>query len=48
LKDNPVERDAEFLHFTDAKGFAIQWHPEMMQSDEPATKYILKYIEEHL
>lgn len=50
--DNGVEpkwREPEFVHFKKLFGnkaacYAIQWHPEMMEDDVPATKYILDYI----
>jgi gamma-glutamyl-gamma-aminobutyrate hydrolase PuuD len=38
-------KEPEFVYFPKVNGYAIQWHPEMMQSNVPATQYILKYIE---
>jgi gamma-glutamyl-gamma-aminobutyrate hydrolase PuuD len=46
--DIPVEKEPEFVHFPDVKGFAIQWHPEMMAEDEEATTYANDYIARHL
>ena len=40
--DIPVE--PEFVYFPQVKGFAIQWHPEMLHRDEPATHYVVKRI----
>lgn len=36
--------EPEFVYFPKINGYAIQWHPEMMPSDAPATQYILNYI----
>lgn len=41
-------KEPEFIHFTDTKGFAIQWHPEMMGRKEPATQYVMEYIKENM
>lgn len=41
-------REPEFVHFTKTKGFAIQWHPEMMAGDSEANEYVLNYIGENL
>lgn len=40
--DVPVE--PEFVYFPTVKGFAIQWHPEMMNENAPATQYVLNFI----
>lgn len=42
-------REPEFVYFKKlfdkpAAAYAIQWHPEMMADDVPATRYILQYI----
>jgi GMP synthase-like glutamine amidotransferase len=37
-------KEPEFVYFTRTKGYAIQWHPEMMSEDAPATKYVLDFI----
>ena len=39
--------DTEFIYFKDTKGFAIQWHPEMMRWNSDATQYVLNYINNH-
>jgi putative glutamine amidotransferase len=41
-------QEPEFLYFPEVKGFAIQWHPEMMSTSAPATKYIQEYIDGRL
>lgn len=43
-----VEVEPEFIYFNEVKGFAIQWHPEMMGLEEDANKYVLSYIERKL
>lgn len=40
--------EPEFIHFPEVKGFAIQWHPEMMSQKSEATAYIHKYIERNI
>jgi len=49
-EDNLVEVDIEpeYIYFPDVKGFAIQWHPEMMDGDAEANQYLLKDIGERL
>ncbi len=42
----PVE--PEYVYFPTVKGFAVQWHPEMMSEGTPANKYILSDIEKEL
>lgn len=42
------KQEPEFIHFTKVNGFAIQWHPEMMNGWNPATDYIFHYLEKHL
>lgn len=37
-------REPEFVYFPDINGYAIQWHPEMMRENSPATVYVLDYI----
>ena len=37
-------KEAEFVYFPKINCYAIQWHPEMMQEDCVATKYVLNYI----
>lgn len=41
---NPLGVDPEFVYFPSLKGFAIQWHPEMMQEDSAATQYVFNFI----
>lgn len=36
--------EPEFVYFPKVKGYAIQWHPEMMSASAPATKFILDEI----
>jgi gamma-glutamyl-gamma-aminobutyrate hydrolase PuuD len=40
--------EPEFVYFPDIKGFAIQWHPEMMQMDAEANQYVLNFINQKL
>lgn len=44
----PVEKEPEFVYFPDVRGFAIQWHPEMMEADTPSTVYMNSFIEKTL
>ncbi len=41
-------QEPEFIYFNDVKGFAIQWHPEMMYPDCQATQHIKTVLEEKL
>jgi putative glutamine amidotransferase len=43
-----LTQEPEFIHFTDIKGFAVQWHPEMMGIEAEATNYLFEYIYAHL
>lgn len=43
-----IDVEPEYVYFPEVKGFAIQWHPEMMREDSPATKYIVSTIMERL
>jgi gamma-glutamyl-gamma-aminobutyrate hydrolase PuuD len=36
------------VYFPEVKGFAVQWHPEMMASDEIATAFIFEEMEKRL
>jgi putative glutamine amidotransferase len=49
-EDNKVDhhQEPEFIYFNDVKGFAIQWHPEMMSVHCDATKHIQEVFEEKL
>jgi putative glutamine amidotransferase len=40
--------EPEFVYFPDVKGFAIQWHPEMMDVNEECNRYVLRVIEDKL
>ena len=42
----PIEEEPEYVYFPEVKGHAIQWHPEGMDRDCEATKYIFKQIME--
>ncbi len=37
-------KEPEFVYFRKINGYAIQWHPEGMQTNSAATKYVLDYI----
>lgn len=47
LKDLFSE-EPEFIDFHDVRGFAIQWHPEMMAADSEATQYVHRYISQKI
>lgn len=47
-KNVDVPCEPELVYFDKVKGFALQWHPEMMDSEVPATKYLFNYIERNL
>lgn len=40
--------EPEFYYFPKIKAFAVQWHPEMMDDNEPATKYVMEKIHERI
>jgi putative glutamine amidotransferase len=44
----PVTEEPEFVYFPDVKGFAIQWHPEMMEGECEATKFIFEQLDKRL
>jgi putative glutamine amidotransferase len=44
----PVDVEPELVLFPELKAIAAQWHPEMMREDAPATKYIIKHLEQFL
>ena len=48
VKQHPLGVDPEFVYYPDCRGFAIQWHPEMMKSNCEATLYIGEKIKEKL
>lgn len=39
-----VPCEPEFVYFPNVRGFAIQWHPEMMHENSPASQYVLNFI----
>jgi gamma-glutamyl-gamma-aminobutyrate hydrolase PuuD len=44
-KDHPApEKELEFVYFPAIKGYAIQWHPEGMDKECSATKYIMEKL----
>lgn len=43
-----VDCEPEFVYYPEVKGFGIQWHPEMMDADSEASKYVLQYISDKL
>lgn len=43
-----VECEPEYVYFPEVKGFAIQWHPEMMRATSEATEFVFKTIQERL
>ena len=49
-EDTPVHVpvEPEYVYFPTVKGFAIQWHPEMMPASTKATQYIINTINERL
>lgn len=48
--ENKVDhkQEPEFIYFNDVKGFAIQWHPEMMPSNVRATEFIFEEIKKRV
>lgn len=43
-----IDEEPEYVYFPEVKGFAVQWHPEGMQVESPATQYIFQTIAERL
>ena len=41
-----IDYEPEFIYYPDVKGFAIQWHPEMMAAGGEANRYIKAYVED--
>lgn len=39
-------KEPEFIYFPKIRGYAIQWHPEMLAETEESTQYIMKFIRE--
>lgn len=48
MQSNPIGCDPEFVYYPDIKGFAVQWHPEMMSANSTANKYVLNFINKHV
>lgn len=44
----PVAIEPEFVYFPDVKGFAVQWHPEMMEDTCEANVYFMNFIRSKL
>lgn len=44
----PPDKEPEFIYFPKIKGYAIQWHPEGMDSKSEATQFIFKVINDNL
>jgi gamma-glutamyl-gamma-aminobutyrate hydrolase PuuD len=40
----PDWKEPEFVYFPKIHGYAIQWHPEGMGLESPATQYVLNYF----
>ncbi len=49
-EDTPVARgiEPELIYFNDVKGFAVQWHPEMLDVQSTANQYFLNMIKERI
>jgi putative glutamine amidotransferase len=45
---SPDWHEPEYVYFKDVKGFAIQWHPEMMDGRTEATQYVFETMKERL
>lgn len=43
-----VDVEPEFVYFPKVKGFAMQWHPEMMTFPHKSTEYVFDKIRERL
>ena len=44
----PLDLEPEYVYFNKIKGFAIQWHPEMMRREAAATQYVFDTIKERI
>lgn len=50
MRDGPrsitpeIECEPELVYYPGVKGLAVQWHPEMMAVDAPATQYIFNFM----
>lgn len=38
-------KEPEFVYFPKINGYAVQWHPEGLETKDPANIYLLSYIE---
>lgn len=49
-EDNLVQVDIEpeYVYFNEIKGYAPQWHPEMLSEKHEANRYLLQHIKETL
>ena len=43
-----VDVEPEFVYYPDIKGYAIQWHPEMMAPDTVANQFTINFINKTL
>lgn len=43
-----MDVEPEFVYFPKVKGFAIQWHPEWLDANTKANKYVLNFIKDRL
>ena len=48
LGSHPENKDPEYIFYPEIKGFAIQWHPEMMPAGTAATQYLLTHIQKNV
>lgn len=48
LESHPLGIDPEFVYHPEIKGYAVQWHPEMMRHDAPASKMLINFINQHV
>jgi gamma-glutamyl-gamma-aminobutyrate hydrolase PuuD len=42
------KQEPEFIYFKDIKGFAVQWHPEMLPASNEGTTHLKQVMEENL
>lgn len=48
LPQPPLLKDPEFVYYPAIKGFAVQWHPEMMSEEAPANQFLINFINSKL
>jgi gamma-glutamyl-gamma-aminobutyrate hydrolase PuuD len=46
--DIPMPVEPEFVYFPQIKGFAIQWHPEMLAIEAAANQYVINFINQRV